>query len=570
MLSELRIRNYAVIEDLSLRLEPGLVVLTGETGAGKSIVVGALSLVLGERATTDVIRSGEERAVIEAVFDVSEREDLLRRCDEAGIEIADGWLVLKREVNTSGRSRAWINGTPATAALMGEFGQALVDLHGQHEHQALLHAGPQREILDEYGGSTELAGELRACWSQLSEVRRQRSAVEEQRARTEERAEFLRHQAEEIEAAGLSQADEDLQLADEERRLAHAEELLERARALYDAVYSTEGSIHDRLGSLRRELDALAKVDPGAEKEFGDLFDAVYYNLQELGERLGSYTESIDLSPAKLEQVRSRIDTLYRLKSKYGPTLDDVIQAGERARAELDAVDLAGFELEELNRREQQLDGQLEQLAARLSASRKKAARALAAEITAILPELGMPDGRFDVALRERSSVESTGAEEVEFLVTLNKGFEPRPLSKVASGGELSRVMLALKTILARLDRTPTLIFDEIDAGIGGIVGQQVAERLKAVAGHHQVFVITHLPQIAALADHHLLVSKGSKGKRAATKVAEVSGDDRVRDLARMLGGDPEREASLEHARALLTHRHPLTPSPPTSSSSSS
>ena len=549
MLNELRIKNYAVIQELSLRLEPGLVALTGETGAGKSIIVGALSLVLGERATTDVIRAGEERAVIEAVFDVSERDDLQQRCEEAGIELADGWLVLKREVNVSGRSRAWINGSPATASLTGEFGQALVDLHGQHEHQALLHAGPQRKILDAYGGAESLAAALHECWTRLSEVRRQRDAVMERRKRTEERVEFLQHQVEEIEAAGLEAAEEDLKLADEERRLAHAEELLDRSGGLHEALYSSEGSIYERLGALRRELDALAKVDPAAEAEFTELLDFV---RAQRFDALGAYKDSIDLSPESLQRVRGRIDTLYRLKSKYGPTLEDVMAAGARARKELDELDLAGFELEELSREEAELATSLEKQAARLSKARAKAAKALSAEVDEILPELGMPDGRFEVALLKRAAILSTGAEDIEYRVTLNKGFEPRALASVASGGELSRVMLALKTILARLDRTPTLIIDEIDAGIGGIVGQRVAERLKLVADHHQVFVITHLPQIAAVADHHLLVAKGSRGKMVATEVSELDGEERVRDLARMLGGDPDREESLEHARALL------------------
>jgi DNA repair protein RecN (Recombination protein N) len=559
VLCELRIQNYAVIEDLGLRLEPGLVVLTGETGAGKSIIVGALSLLLGERATSDVIRSGEERALVEAVFDISRREDLLRRCAEAGIDAADGWLVLKREVSLAGRSRAWINGSPATAALTGEFGQALVDLHGQHEHQALLHGGPQREILDAYADAAPLAAQLHDCWSRLSEVRRRRAEVEERKTRTEQRAELLRHQVEEIEGAQLGAPDEDLQLAEAERRLAHAEELLERATRLHATLYGADASVHARLSGLRRELDALARVDPGAQDRFFELFDGVYYGLAELGERLGAYRDSIDLSPAALERVRARIDTLFRLKSKYGPTLADVVESGKRARAELEALDLAGFQLDELGREEAELAAALDRLAAQLSRGRARAAKALAAEVTTLLPELGMPDGVFEVALHKRPALASSGAEDVEFQVTLNRGFEPRSLSRVASGGELSRVMLALKTILARLDRTPTLIFDEIDAGIGGIVGQKVAERLKVVAGHHQVFVITHLPQIAALADHHLLVTKAAEGGKSTTHVAELGGEDRVRDLARMLGGDPERAAALEHARALLDPRraHP-------------
>ncbi|UCF20842.1 MAG: DNA repair protein RecN [Gemmatimonadota bacterium] len=552
MLSELRVKNYAVIEDLDLRFEPGLVVLTGETGAGKSIIVGALSLVLGERATSDVIRAGEERALIEAVFDVSGRDELRRRCEEAGVDVEDGWLVLKREVNASGRSRAWVNASPATAALTGELGRALVDIHGQHEHQALLHAGPQREILDEYSGAGELARQLRDCWARLNELREEREAVEARRARTEERAEFLGHQVSEIEGARLSDPEEDLRLADEERRLAHAEELLERSHRLYDEIYGADGSLYERLGRLRRELDALGRVDPVVESQFGELFDGVYFSLQELGSRLSAYRESIDLNPGTLERTRQRIDALYRLKSKYGPTLAAVMESFERAATELSELDLAEQRLEELSRRESELVAELEELARQLSRARSKAAKGLSGEVTGILPELGMPDGRFEVALLERASIKATGAEDIEFRVTLNKGFDPLPLSKVASGGELSRVMLALKTILARLDRTATLIFDEIDAGIGGIVGQKVAERLKLVAAYHQVFVITHLAQIAALADHHLLVTKESKKRKSTTIVSELEGEDRVRDLARMLGGDPERKASLEHARALL------------------
>ncbi len=559
MLLELRIRNYAVIEELSLRLEPGLNALTGETGAGKSIVVGALSLVLGERASGEVIRAGEERAVIEAVFDIGGRDDLVHRCEEAGIDVEDGCLVLKRELNAGGRSRGWINGSPATAALMGELGGALVDIHGQHEHQALLHAGPQREILDAYAGATTLAEEVRACWIELSEARRRVAEIEERRARTEERAELLRHQVDEIEAAALASPDEDLTLGEEERLLSHAEELLERSSDLHDETYAAEASIYDRLGRVRRALDALGKVDPQGVEALSELHDTAYYAVQELGERLGRYRDAIEQDPASLERVRARIDLLFRLKSRYGPTLEGVIETGRRAREELEALDAAQFELEAASGRAEELANRLGKLAARLSEARREAAEALGSEVTSLLPELGMPDGRFELRLASRTTVASTGSEEIEFQVTLNRGFEPRPLSKVASGGELSRVMLALKTILAKLDRTATLIFDEIDAGIGGVVGLKVAERLKSVAEHHQVFVITHLPQIAALADHHLLVTKTARQRKAAAQVSELSEGERVRDIARMLGGDPEREESIEHARALLGLGDPMS-----------
>ncbi len=552
MLLELRIRHYAVIEELELHLKPGLNVLTGETGAGKSIVVGALSLVLGERASSDVVRAGEDRAIIEAVFDVDNRDDTMRRCEEAGIEIEEGWLVLKREINATGRSRAWINGSPATVGLLGELGSALVDLHGQHEHQTLLHVGPQREILDAYAGATILAEELRSVWTELSEIQRRIAEVTERRTRTEERAELLRHQVDEIAAAELSAPDEDLTLAEEERRLSHSEELIERAEKLYDEIYAAEGSIYDRLGRFGRALEALGKLDPQAAEDLRALYESAYYSAQELGERLAGYGAGIDSSPASLERVRQRIDLLFRLKSKYGPTIEDVIESYERATEELGLLDTAGFELEELSGKQEQLRSKLEKLAARLSESRRAAAVDLSQEVTELLPELGMPDGVFEMGLETRPEIGPTGAEDIEFRVTLNRGFAPLPLAKVASGGELSRVMLALKTILAKLDRTPTLIFDEIDAGIGGVVGQKIAKRLKKVGGHHQVFVITHLPQIAALADHHLLVTKDSVAKKTYTRVSELDDGERVQDIARMLGGDPEREESLRHARALL------------------
>ncbi len=552
MLRELRIKNYAVIEDLSLHLDKGLNALAGETGAGKSIIVDALSLALGERATAEVIRAGEDRALVEAVFDASGREDLLRHCEDAGIDVEDGWLVLKRELRLGGRSRAWVNGSPATATLTSELGRGLVDLHGQHDHQTLLHPGPQREILDAHAGAGDLARALRECWTELGGLRRRREQLEDQRARTEQRAEFLRHQSEEIEGAELEDPEEDLALAQEERRLAHAEDLRERSEQMHSALCSSDDSILDRMSRLRRELDALAKVDPLVEAELSELAESAYYSTQELGERLRAYTESIDLDPGKLELVRGRIDLLFRLKSRYGPTLLDVIQTAEGARGELETLDKADFQITELSHQQSQLAARLDEVADKLSATRRKAARSLAAEVNKLLPELGMPDGRFEVALEPRSAIAASGAEDVEFRVTLNPGFSPRPLAKVASGGELSRVMLALKTILAKLDRIPTLVFDEIDAGIGGIVGQKVAERLKAVSRDHQVFVITHLPQIAALADHHFLVTKRSDSERTSVGVAEVSGENRVRDIARMLGGDPERAASLEHARQLL------------------
>lgn len=551
MLRELRIRNYAVIEDLDVRLEPGLNVLSGETGAGKSIIVGALSLLLGERATSDVIRAGETRAAVEGAFDLGGRPDLRRICEERAIEVEHGLLVMKREVNAEGPNRAWINGSPATAGVVGAIGRALVDLHGQHEHQTLLRAEEQRAILDAYAGAEAAAAEVRETHGALRAARRQVDEIEAERARVRERSELLRHQAEEIEAAKV-RPDEDRELEEMERRLGHSEELTALSSELHDAIYARDDSVVARLAALRRRLDAFQRIDPTAA-EMREALESALYTLQDLGERLAEYRDDVDHDPARLEQVRRRQDLLYRLRSKYGPTLADVIEAGRRARAELAGADEADFKLGELRARAAELESRLAAQAGRLSEARRRAAAALGREVSRLLPDLGMPDGVFEVALEPLAEVGAHGAESVEFRVTVNRGFEPRPLARVASGGELSRVMLALKTILARVDRVPALVFDEIDAGIGGVVGSRIGEQLKEVSRHHQVFVITHLAQIAARADHHLRVTKTSGGARTTAEVQAVAGEERVRELARMLGGDPESGASLEHARELLS-----------------
>ncbi|HEX2091114.1 MAG TPA: DNA repair protein RecN [Longimicrobiaceae bacterium] len=550
MLSELRIRNFALIDQLSVRLGPGLNVLTGETGAGKSIIVGALSLLLGERASTDVVRAGTDRASVEGVFEIAGRDDIARFLDERGVEVEDGVVVLKREVAAEGRSRAWINGSPTTATVLGELGRVLVDLHGQHEHQTLLRREEQRTILDGYAGNEELAGRVAQAHRALLAARRDIEELEQRRREAAQRVDFLRFQLDEIEAARL-RADEEEELDDEARRLSHAEELTEISTTLYQAVSGEGSSLTSRLGGLRRTVDALLRIDP-SQAPIQELYDTAYYSLQELGERMEDYARSVEHDPERLEEIRRRQDLLFRLRTKYGPELSDVIETGRRARAELDLLEGASFELEELQRREREAGEELAKLAGELTKRRTRALASLAREVNAILPELGMTGGRFEAVALPLPSVGSHGAEEVEFRVSLNKGFDPRPLSQVASGGELSRVMLALKTILARLDAVPTLIFDEVDAGIGGRVALQVGDKMRAVAGSHQVFAITHLPQIASRAHNHLLVVKREKGGRTTTEVQPLEEEARVQEIARMLGGDPESAVSLEHARELL------------------
>ena len=550
MLTELRIRNFAIIESLALPLAAQFNVLSGETGAGKSIIVGALGLLLGERASTDLIRTGSDRASVEGVFDVADRPELCALLDERGIEMDEMVVVLKREIVSSGRARAWINGTTVTAGVLAEAGRLLVNLHGQHEAQTLLDADSQRRILDAFGGAADVAARVRAEHEMLSAVRREIADLHRRRGEAERRADYLRHVVREIEEARLVDG-EDARLEEEARRLEHSEELRSLAGGIAAALESEDEAVLPRLGSVQRSLASILRIDPSLDR-LQELFDSGFYALEELSRELVEYERSVDLDPARLEEVRRRRDLIFRLTKKYGGTLAEVIETGRRSRAELDLVDSAGLDMRHLESREAEARERLDASARELSALRGAAADRLSRAVDEVLPDLGMADGRFSVALTPCGEITGNGAEDVEFRVALNIGHDARPLARVASGGELSRVMLALKTILARLDRVPTLVFDEVDAGIGGRVGLQVGETMRRVAAHHQVFAITHLPQIAARGHHHILVAKGARGGVTAADITVLEGEPRVAEIARMLGGDPESEVSRAHARELL------------------
>jgi DNA repair protein RecN (Recombination protein N) len=549
MLTELRIKNFAIIESLTLPLARGFNVLSGETGAGKSIIVGALGLLLGERANADIIRTGAERATVEGVFDVSDRPEIRAMLDERGIDVEDATVVLKREV-AAGRARAWINGTTVNAGLLADVGRQLANLHGQHEAQTLLDPDAQRRILDAFAGATEQAAAMRHAHGDLSSIIREISDLTKRRADAERRADYLRHVVKEIGDAQLTDG-EDVKLEEEARRLENAEELRALAGGLAGTLDGEEDTVLQKLAAVSRHLASLQRIDPTLARLQGS-YDSAYYAIEALARELEDYEASIDLDPSRLEDVRRRRDILFRLTKKYGGTLAEVIRTGDEARAELDLVDSARLDLRQLESRERTARAAVNECARTLTELRQIGADRLARAVDEVLPDLGMPDGHVNVALHPLREIGPCGAEDVEICIALNVGHEPRPLSRVASGGELSRVMLALKTILARLDRVPTLVFDEVDAGIGGRVGLQVGETMRRVATYHQVFAITHLPQIAARAHHHILVSKGARGGVTTADVAVLSGDERITEIARMLGGDPESDVSRAHARELL------------------
>jgi len=549
MLTELRIKNFAIIESLTLPLAKGFNVLSGETGAGKSIIVGALGLLLGERANADVIRTGADKATVEGEFDIAERPEIRALLDERGIDVDEPTVVLKREV-ASGRARAWINGTAVNAGILAEVGRLLVNLHGQHEAQTLLDPDAQRRILDAFAGATDEAGKVRQSHEELSSVIREIEDLTKRKADAERRADYLRHVVAEIGDAKLTDG-EDTRLEDEARRLENAEELRGLASGIAGGLDGEEDTILQKLSVISHHIVKIQRIDPTLSR-LQEMYDSGYYAIEALARELEEYEASVDLDPSRLDDVRRRRDLLFRLTKKYGGTLAEVIRTGDDAKRELDLVDSAGLDIRQLEDRERDARKALKEHAAKLTELRRAGAERLARAVDEVLPDLGMPDGHVTVALAPTREITVNGAEDVEFRVALNLGHEPRPLSRVASGGELSRVMLALKTILARLDRVPTLVFDEVDAGIGGRVGLQVGDTMRRVAGYHQVFAITHLPQIAARGHHHILVSKGARGGVTTADVTVLSDAPRITEIARMLGGDPESDVSQAHARELL------------------
>ena len=556
MLTELRIRNLAIIEQLTLPLAPGFNVLTGETGAGKSIIVGALGLLLGERASADAVRTGADKAVVEGDFEIGTHPGLRALLVARGLESEDGMLVLKREVGSAGRARAWVNGTTVTAAVLAELGAALVSVHGQHASQALLDEPSQRAILDAFAESGAEVAAVAAAAADLTEARRAMADLRSRTAEAERRADWLRHVAREVSDAKLGPG-EDVRLDEEARRLEHADELRSLASGLSDALEGDEEALLTRLGGLQRLLASLIRID-GALSPLQESFDAGYYALEAMARELSAYAAQVELDPSRLAEVQRRRDVVFKLMRKHGPTLDDVLATGRRAGAELALLDGSGDDLASLEARAATASAMLREAAAKLTRRRTTAATRLAREVDGLLPQLGMHDGLFTAALLPLPEPGAHGAETVEFRVTLNLGHEARALARVASGGEMSRVMLALTTILARLDQVPTLVFDEVDAGIGGKVGLQVGDAMRRVASHHQVFAISHLPQLAARAHHHMRVRKDATGGVTTADVTVLAGVERVLEIARMLGGDDESAVSQAHARELLEQAEPV------------
>lgn len=565
MLTELRVRDLAVIADVTLPFRPGLNVLTGETGAGKSMVVDALALLLGERASADIVRPGAEKAIVEGAFEfvAAVHRHLLPPFAALGIELEEGRLVLKREVLREGKSRAWVNGSPTTIGVLAEIGALLVDLHGQHETQSLLRPDAQRDMLDAYADADVERVAVRDAHTRLKELAQRETELTDRQADVRKKADYLRHVLQEIERAKPKVGEEE-SLDIEAKRLAHAEELGRLAGELESVLDAAGGG----LSKAHKILGTLTKLDPSTAR-WQELLDAAATNAGELAQAAREYASEIEADPERLTVVEQRRDVLFRLQQKHGPTIPDVLAARDSAARELELLDTADLDLRTIAADREQAAAELNRAAEALTTKRLTGAKKLARAVNKILPSLGMPGGKLGVNHSPLPTPQAFGAETIVFEVKLNEGMETRPLARVASGGELSRLMLALKVVLASHDVVPTLVFDEVDQGIGGEVGSRIGAALQDVSREgRQALVITHLPQIAVYADQQLGVEKGNKGGVATSDVHVVEGEMRVKEIARMLG-DADMATARRHAVELLRTASEKsaspreTPSPP-------
>ena len=559
MLVELNVKNFAIIDELQLRFNPGFNVLTGETGAGKSIIIDAVSTLLGGRADSTMIRSGTDEARVEGIFHLNEtaKEAILPLLQKDGLEGDDeNILVLAREIRRERRSICRVNGRAVTLGTLESIGQHLVDIHGQTEHLSLLRVREHIEFLDRYGDLWALRRQVADLVRELRQVRQELDALVRDERELARRADLLTYQMQEIAAANL-RVGEEKELSEERIRLANAEHLMELADDAHRALYvGEEGQLSaiDLLGQVVHSLTDLEKIDPSLRGQ-RQAVEEVSYRLEDLARSLRAYRDSIEFSPARLRQVDERLDLIYSLKRKYGDSIAEILAFGEAAQRELEGIVHREEQVEELEARETELLQQIGALAARLSAQRRATGERLGEAIEAELKHLGMEGARFGVAVVQREAedgawvgdkryaFDTTGIDRVEFLISPNVGEPLKSLAKIASGGETSRLMLALKTVLSAADHTPTLIFDEIDAGIGGRAGGVVGQKLwsltagtDAGSAGHQVLCVTHLPQLAGYGDVHFKVDKRVVGERTLTTVQQLTEEERVEELASMLG----------------------------------
>lgn len=568
MLKSISIRNYAIIDRVEAGFEPGLNIITGETGAGKSILVDALGLILGERASSDMIRAGADKAVVEGIFAVAANRNVRAFLESENLDVREE-LILRREIPVKGQNRCFVNDTPVTLGALKTIGDLLVDLHGQHEHQSLLRPQTHIDYLDDFGGLDGLVEEYRASYRRLSGLFDRLEGLREREAALKERRDLFEFQLKEIDAVS-PQSGEEGALEDELKVLENAEKLFEATSRLHQMLYEGEQAVADQLVLARNQLEDLARIDRNLEEARNECASAAAI-IAEVAKFLQQYNARIEFNPERLEEIRQRLGQLSLLKKKYGGSIESILEQRGRIAEEFSLAENFEQELKALGIAIEEERAVCSAAAERLSSKRRECVQKINRAVVAELANLGIANAVFDVRIEHRrmeaakeparayvrlgrEDIEAgpRGIDRVGFFLSTNLGEEPRPLSTVASGGEISRVMLALKSILAKSERLPLLIFDEIDVGVSGRIAQAVGKSMKKLSQFHQVIAITHLPQIAGLADAHIVVEKVEDGKRAATILRKLDLEERVEEVAKLMSGTEVTEAGLAGAKELM------------------
>ncbi|MCQ2577807.1 MAG: DNA repair protein RecN [Treponema sp.] len=571
MLEDLTIKDFAIIKNNSLEFKNGFTVLSGETGAGKSILIGALSFLLGGKAETSMIRGGEAEASVSGTFyipklDETEPEEGEEPANAGqwlkahGIEAENNRVLLRRIIRSNGKSAAWIDSTPVTRTDLAEFSAFLIDIHGQHEHQSLMKVTEHRKFLDGYAGVNAEVEDFTKYYAALVEKRKVLQSIESSEGERARKIDMFNFAVNEIEKAKLKK-DEDVELENEQSRLSSFERIFSSVSTINQVLSESDESVLPALKKLKRESAVIAELDKSAE-DLDKRLESVFYDLSDLSDEFSSYASKLTFDPQRLSDIQERLSLIYNLKKKYASSvnapLSEVFDYLEQAKAYLDLNADGNGGQEKLKAEIAELEKTVLQKATVLSKKRRDAAGKMSSEIEGILQTLGMKQSKFEVSISQKSGTEVVqkcgpyGIDNIEFLISSNPGSPVLPLAKIASGGELSRVMLALKTIFAETDPVDTLIFDEIDTGIGGEIAVNVGGHLKNLAKNRQILCITHLASIAVYADNQIKIEKGIENGITSSHVHEIQGEERVVEIARMLSGDADTEMSREHARTLL------------------
>jgi len=556
MLEDLSVKDFALIDSVSLEFSPGFTILSGETGAGKSILIGSLTFLLGGRASPDMVRTGAEEARVSGtVFLPQECQAARAWLESRGISGENDRILLRRTLKTNGKSGSWIQDCPVTRGELAEFTSHIVDIHGQHDHQSLLKVDEHRRFLDSYAGLTRDVENFTTMYALLADKRRLRDEMSTSEKQRAEKSELLTFAVQEIESASLY-ADEEESLSAEEQRLSQHEKLFGTIEQLLDSLVSTDGALA-KLKKARSNLEGATSIDTSLSPLLSRL-DTSFYETEDITDALKRYSDSLSFDPARLETIEQRLAFIFRLKKKYGQSVSDILAYAENAKRELEQ--LSGWEENRSSLDEEitELEKTVYRLGSQLSARRKQASGTLQSSVETILSSLGMAGTRFRVGITLREGTDTMqksgpyGFDTIEFMISANEGEPLKPLAKIASGGEISRVMLALKTVLASADETATLIFDEIDTGIGGEVALSVGAHLQQLSEKKQIICITHLASIAVRADNHIKIEKVVASGSTRTMAFAVSGEQRIEEVARMLAGDGFSAASVQHSRELL------------------